>query len=44
MRSKRTPLLIDASVADNANIEPRIGPMQGVHPKAKAAPTIKGKI
>ena len=25
-------------------IDPRIGPIQGVHPNAKAAPTIAGKI
>jgi len=34
---------IDASVADKAKIEPNTGPMQGVQPKAKAAPTSKGK-
>jgi len=35
-------LLIVASVADNAIIDPKTGPMQGVQPNAKAAPTIKG--
>ena len=31
------------SVADKAKIEPNTGPIQGVHPKANAAPTTKGK-
>ena len=38
------PLLIDASVAERAKIEPKIGPIHGVHPNAKAAPTTKGNI
>ena len=38
------PLEIVASVADNARIDPSTGPIQGVQPKAKAAPTRKGKI
>ena len=37
------PLLIDASVADKAKIDPNIGPIQGVQPKAKAEPTNTGK-
>ena len=38
------PLLTDASVADKAKIEPKIGPMHGVQPNAKADPTTKGNI
>ena len=38
-----TPFTIVASVADNARIDPSTGPMQGVQPNAKAAPTINGK-
>ena len=30
-----------SSVEANANIEPKIGPMHGVHPKPKAIPKIK---
>ena len=37
------PVLTEASVADRANIDPNTGPMHGVHPKAKAAPTNNGK-
>jgi len=37
------PELTEASVADKANIDPNTGPIHGVHPKAKAAPTNKGK-
>ena len=33
----------EASVADKAKIDPNTGPIQGVQPKAKAAPTNKGK-
>jgi hypothetical protein len=36
-------LLTEASVADKAKIEPSTGPIQGVQPKAKAAPTKNGK-
>ena len=36
------PLDTVASAADKAIIEPNTGPMQGVQPNAKAAPTIKG--
>ena len=38
------PLLIDASVADKAKIEPRTGPIHGVQPNAKADPTTKGNM
>ena len=31
-------------MAAKAKIDPRIGPMQGVHPNPKANPTINGKI
>ena len=41
--SKMTPFITVASVADNARIEPSTGPIQGVQPKAKAAPIKKGK-
>ena len=34
---------MEASVADKANIDPSTGPIHGVHPKAKAAPTNNGK-
>ena len=37
-------LLMFSSIADKAKIEPRMGPMQGVQPNPKAAPTIIGKI
>ena len=36
------PLLIFSSNAANVIIDPRIGPMQGVQPKPKAAPTNNG--
>ena len=32
------PLVKFSSVAANTQIDPRIGPMQGVHPNAKAIP------
>ena len=35
-------MLIVASDADNAMIDPKTGPMQGVQPKANAAPTTFG--
>ena len=34
------PLLIDASVADKAKIDPRTGPIQGVQPNANADPYV----
>ena len=34
----KIPLLILSSVAANTKIEPKIGPMQGVQPNAKAIP------
>ena len=37
-------LLMFSSIAAKAKIEPRMGPMQGVQPNPKAAPTIIGKI
>jgi len=33
-----------SSIAAKAKIEPRTGPIQGVQPNPKAAPTIIGKI
>ena len=36
------PLPIFSSNAANVKIDPRIGPMQGVQPKPKAAPTSNG--
>ena len=36
-------LLIFSSNAARAKIDPRMGPMQGVHPNPKAAPTKSGK-
>ena len=36
-------LLMFSSIAANDKIDPRIGPMQGVQPKPKAAPTSNGK-
>ena len=36
------PLLMFSSNAANVKIDPRIGPMQGVQPKPKAAPTSNG--
>ncbi len=38
------PLVSVASEADRARIDPSTGPIQGVQPKAKAAPTTNGKI
>ena len=38
------PLLMFSSIAAKAKIDPKIGPMQGVHPKPNAIPTITGKI
>ena len=38
-----TPLISVASEADKVIIDPSTGPIQGVHPKAKAAPIKKGK-
>ena len=35
-------MCIEFSIDAKANIEPRIGPMQGVHPNPKPIPTIKG--
>ena len=37
-------LLVFSSIAAKAKIEPRMGPMQGVHQKPNAIPTIIGKI
>ena len=37
------PLSIFSSNAANVIIDPRIGPIQGVQPNPKAAPTINGK-
>ena len=36
-------LLMFSSIAANDKIDPRIGPMQGVQPNPKAAPTSNGK-
>ena len=36
-------MLIFSSIAAKAKIDPRIGPIQGVQPNPKAAPTKKGK-
>ena len=36
-------LLIFSSIAAKAKIDPRIGPIQGVQPNPKAAPTKQGK-
>ena len=36
-------LLMFSSIAAKARIDPRIGPIQGVQPNPKAAPTINGK-
>ena len=41
--SNNTPVLIEASVADNAKIDPNTGPIQGVQPKAKLILLIKEK-
>ncbi len=43
MESKITPFIRVASDADKARIDPRTGPIHGVHPNAKAAPIKKGK-
>ena len=37
-------LLIFASIAATVKIDPRMGPIQGVHPNPKAAPTNNGKV
>ena len=37
-------LLIFSSIADSTKIDPRMGPIQGVQPNPKAAPTRKGKV
>ena len=37
-------LLRFSSIAANVSMDPSIGPIQGVQPKAKAAPTINGKV
>ena len=37
------PLLMFSSIAANDKIDPRIGPIQGVQPNPKAAPTSNGK-
>ena len=37
-------MLIFSSIAAKAKIDPRIGPIQGVQPNPKAAPTSNGKI
>ena len=36
-------LLVFSSIAAKAKIDPRIGPIQGVQPNPKAAPTSNGK-
>ena len=33
-----------SSIAANVKIDPRMGPIQGVQPNPKAAPTINGKV
>ena len=38
------PFLMFSSNAANVKIDPRIGPMQGVQPKPKAAPTSNGNV
>ena len=38
------PLPMFSSKAANVKIDPRIGPMQGVQPKPKAAPTRNGNV
>ena len=43
IESKMTPFVRVASDADKARIDPSTGPIQGVHPKANAAPIKKGK-
>ena len=37
------PFLMFSSNAANVKIDPRIGPIQGVQPNPKAAPTSNGK-
>ena len=37
-------LLIFSSIEDKAKIDPRMGPIQGVQPNPKAAPTNNGKV
>ena len=37
-------LLMFSSIAAKAKIDPRMGPIQGVQPNPKAAPTSKGKV
>ena len=37
-------LLKFSSIEASTKIDPRIGPIQGVHPNPKAAPTINGKV
>ena len=37
-------MLIFSSIAAKAKIDPRIGPIQGVQPNPKAAPTKQGKV
>ena len=44
MISNSTPLLIFSSTAAKVKIDPRMGPIQGVQPKPKAAPTNKWKM
>ena len=41
--SKKKLLLKFSSTSAKAKIDPSMGPMQGVHPKPKAAPTKSGK-
>ena len=38
------PLLIFSSIEAKAKIDPRMGPIQGVQPNPKAAPTSNGKV
>ena len=38
------PFLMFSSNAANVKIDPRIGPIQGVQPKPKAAPTSNGNV
>ena len=44
MTVKKKLLLKFSSTAAKAKIDPSMGPMQGVHPKPKAAPTNIGKV
>ena len=37
-------LLIFSSIEAKAKIDPRMGPIQGVQPNPKAAPTKNGKV